>query len=181
MNGAASDDELISRFVARGDESAFRELYRRHTPAAFGLLCRLTGGQDADAADLMQAAWVRAVRRLSEFRGASAFRTWLSGIAVNCYREWRRAEARRPAMPDSDALDQMAAPVDLRADDIAEVVRALPLPFRDVLVLHDIEGWTHDEIAHALGIEPGTSKSRLSRARALFRKWWRRDAEMRIR
>ena len=169
--GGLEDTELIRRVAERQDEEAFRILYARHTAAVYGLLCRLAGRSN-DASDLMQETWLRAVRHLGLFRGQSAFRTWLTGIALNCYREWRRRHARE--MPATHA-DAHAAPGSA-LDDIAAIsvaLAGLSAEHREVIVLHDIEGYTHDEIAAALEIEAGTSKSRLSRARRTFRERWR--------
>jgi len=146
-------------------------LYARHTGPVYGLLCRLVG-YSADATDLMQETWLRAVRHLGLFRGQSSFRTWLTGIALNCYREWRRRHARD--LPAANA-DTRAAPGSA-ADDIAAIglaLAGLTPEHREVIVLHDIEGYTHEEIAAVLEIEAGTSKSRLSRARRTFRERWR--------
>lgn len=176
-----SDAELIRRFVDGRDQVAFRELYRRHTPPVYGLLCRLTSGREIDAADLMLDAWIRAARKLSAFRGESQFRTWLTGIALNCYRESRRDAATAGAQQLSDAaadFDALEARVEHRSADIEQVLWALPAHYREVLVLHDVDGYTHEDIGKALGIEPGTSKSRLSRARRLFRVWWRQSAPL---
>jgi RNA polymerase sigma-70 factor (ECF subfamily) len=166
-----SDEELIRRFVNRGDEGAFRALYARHSPAVYGLLRRLAGPAVSDADDALQDAWLRAATRLSSFRGESAFRTWLTGIALNCLRErWRRAQ-RIDERGDVSRLETHA-PHNDHAVDVAEVLDTLSADHREVLVLHDVEGYTHEEIAGALGIETGTSKSRLSRARQLFRERW---------
>lgn len=149
-------------------------LYARHTGPVYGLLCRLVG-QSADASDLMQETWLRAVRHLGLFRGQSAFRTWLTGIALNCYREWRRKHARD--LPAAGAGAHVAP--GSAADDIAAIglaLAGLSPEHREVLVLHDIEGYTHDEIAAVLEIEAGISKSRLSRARRTFRERWRGHA-----
>lgn len=178
------DSELIRRIGERRDEEAFRLLYARHTGPVYGLLCRLAG-HSADASDLMQETWLRAVRHLGLFRGQSAFRTWLTGIALNCYREWRRKHARdlsvasdnhRPAQIQGAGA---AAAPGSAADDLAAIglaLAALSPEHREVIVLHDIEGYTHDEIAEVLEIEAGTSKSRLSRARRAFRERWRGNA-----
>jgi RNA polymerase sigma-70 factor (ECF subfamily) len=168
------DDELIRRVAERQDEDAFRVLYSRHSAPVYGLLCRLVGRR-GDASDLMQETWLRAVRHLALFRGQSAFRTWLTGIALNCYREWRRRHARDTSMSDADARPGRSR----AADDVAavaQVLAALPPEHREVIVLHDVEGFTHEEIAAVLEIEPGTSKSRLSRARRAFRQRWHEDA-----
>ena len=77
------------RFVTRRDERAFRQLYVLHTPAVYGFIRRLVGRDVALADDVLQEAWLRASSGLAFFRGESAFRTWLTGIALNCYREWR--------------------------------------------------------------------------------------------
>ena len=172
-----TDTKLIERFLSNRDAAAFRVLYRRHSPAVYGLLCRMTAGRESDAADLLQNAWMRAAGRLTTFRGDAQFRTWLTGIALNCYREWRRAAfAGQPtsATNEAEALDhrdQTAS--DFRGLDIDQLVEELPPHYREVLILHDVEGFTHADIAIALGIEPGTSKSRLARARQLFRTWWK--------
>jgi RNA polymerase sigma-70 factor (ECF subfamily) len=169
------DEELIRRIAERQDQDAFRLLYARHTAAVYGLLCRLVG-RAGDASDLMQETWLRAVRHLALFRGQSAFRTWLTGIALNCYREWRRRHAREMPVPSSGVLRSHAS----AGDDIAavnQILACLAPEHREVIVLHDIEGYTHEEIAAALEIETGTSKSRLSRARRTFRERWRAAAE----
>ena len=162
-----TDVVLIRRF-AEGDEGAFVGLYRRHSPAVYGLLTRLVDPLRSEAADLLQETWIRAAPRLTAFRGEAQFRTWLTGIAINCYREWRRRYDRHV----SDELDAVSLTSPSPDPDILRVLGGLPAAFREILVLHDVEGYTHDEIAHLIEIEPGTSKSRLSRARELFRRRW---------
>lgn len=166
-----TDEELIHQFVSRRDERAFRQLYAQHTPAVYGLIRRLAGPGADLADDVLQDTWLRAAGALALFRGESAFRTWLTGIALNCYRE-RRRRLTRP-IDAGDARPIVAARGAGPAIDVAEVLDALDHHHREVLVLHDVEGYTHQEIAVALGIEVGTSKSRLSRARQLFRERWR--------
>ena len=171
LNEIGMDDEQLIRLLGeRRDEEAFRALYVRHTAPVYGLLCRLIG-RNGDAADIMQETWLRAVRHLTLFRGQSAFRTWLTGIALNCYREWRRRHARDVEMPDGNGHPARPRDAD-EAAAIAQILARLHPDHREVIVLHDIEGFTHDEIAAALEIEPGTSKSRLSRARRAFRQRW---------
>jgi RNA polymerase sigma factor (sigma-70 family) len=168
-----TDDALIARFLNARDEQAFRELYRRHSPAVYGLLRRLAGSALDDADEALQEAWVRAATTLSTFRGQSVFRTWLIGIAINCLRERSRQRAR--IVPATDVVEA-ASPNAGRTLDVAQILDGLSQAHREILVLHDIEGYTHDQIAAALGIEPGTSKSRLSRARQLFRQRWSNGA-----
>jgi len=167
-----TDAELIRLFVTARDERAFRALYARHTPPVYGLLRRLSGRAVQDADDAIQDAWSRAAIGLGSFRGDSAFRTWLTGIALNCLRE-RRREATRPQRFAEDFADEPSAPDSGRAMDVGDTLAAMSPAHRDVLVLHDVEGYTHEEIANLLGIEVGTSKSRLSRARQMFRERWR--------
>lgn len=166
---AVSDGELIRQFLEERREDAFRALYVRHSPAVFGVVCRLTGGRESEAADVVQNAWIRAATKLATFEGTSAFRTWLIGIALNCYREWRRQQAHesRDVRPP-----QEIGTVETRRPDIDQILHAMSPDWREVIVLHDVEGYTHEEIAAALGIELGTSKSRLSRARQMFRAHW---------
>ena len=169
-----TDEELIRRFVTRRDERAFRQLYATHTPAVYGFIRRLAGRDVAVADDVLQEAWLRASSGLAFFRGESAFRTWLTGIALNYYRERRR---RLVPVIDPDTVPDRPARDAGPALDVAQVLDTLSDDHREVLVLHDVEGYTHEEIAGALGIEVGTSRSRLSRARQLFRERWRRQPD----
>jgi RNA polymerase sigma-70 factor (ECF subfamily) len=159
------DRGLVHAFLA-GDEHAFRELYRRCTPALYRIAWRLSGGRGEDAADIVQDVWLRASRRLDTFRWDSALQTWLTSIAINCARE--RSRQRR-----DDSLPLLADLPSTRSDErrleLEQAIQALPPGYREVVVLHDIEGYTHDEIAGLLGIEPGTSKSQLFRARRAMR------------
>jgi RNA polymerase sigma-70 factor (ECF subfamily) len=165
-----TDEELIRRFVDGRDEHAFRQLYARHTPAVYGLLRRLAGPARDLADDVLQDAWLRAATAMHRFRGDSAFRTWLTGVALNCLRERRRARDR---VDDGREPPEQMVPAEMTTLDVAGILDALGPAHREVLVLHDVEGYTHEEIASLLGIEIGTSKSRLSRARQLFRERWR--------
>jgi RNA polymerase sigma-70 factor (ECF subfamily) len=165
MIGESPDDSALLRAVARRDEPAFRTLYRRHTPRVYGLVRRLLGAGAADADDVVQETWLRAVKALSAFRGESMFSTWLCGIATRCALEALR---RRTA---SGEFTEPVAPAQSMemAIDLERAIAALPDGCRTVLVLHDLEGRTHGEIAHLLGVAEGTSKSQLSRARRAVR------------
>ena len=158
----ADDRALVTAFLDTRSEDAFRALYRRHSPILYGLAHRLAGA--IDAADVVQETWIRAIGALPSFAWASSLRTWLCGIAVNCCRErWRRREGDHelvmspPNWPSDSAIDLEAA-----------LARLAP-GYRAVVVLHDIYGYTHAEIASQLGIDAGTSKSQLSRARQALR------------
>jgi RNA polymerase sigma-70 factor, ECF subfamily len=166
----ADDRELVARFLRARDESSFRSIYRRHTPALYGLALRLLGHRAADAEDAVQEAWIRGVERLDRFRWESTLRTWLGSIVVNCCRE-RRRDAWRWHQPSPDAAESAnedASPLELTIA-VDRALAALPAGCRSVFVLHDVEGRTHEEIGALLGISSGTSKSQLFHARRRLR------------
>jgi RNA polymerase sigma factor (sigma-70 family) len=156
--------------VLGGNEQAFRLLYRRHTPRLRHLLLRLLGEPRADAEDAVQETWMRAVAGLPRFRGDSAFGTWLVGIGVRTAGEALRRRYRRRESGDPEEL-AIAAPAAGAGEriDLERALAALPDRHRAVLVLHDVEGFTHEEIAARLGIPAGTSKAWLFRARRAVR------------
>jgi RNA polymerase sigma-70 factor (ECF subfamily) len=165
-----TDRELVAQIVRRSDEDAFRVLFRRFTPRLFALARRLLAGDEADADDVVQEAWVRAAGRLGEFGWRSSLSTWLSGFVINCARE--RLRRRRPDAADPETLEALPGPVGIAglALDLDAAIARLPDGYRTVLVLHDVEGYTHDEIATLVGIAPGTSKSQLFQARRAIRR-----------
>ena len=115
--------------------------------------------------------WIRAVDRLSGFRWESALRTWLAGFVINAARERFRRDIREtPSVDEQLPADDPALGGVFDRLDLERAVAGLPEGFRLVLVLHDVEGYTHEEIADLLGIVPGTSKSQLARARAAVRR-----------
>lgn len=130
----------------------------------------------------MQLTWIRAVEGLRSFRWQSTLRTWLAGFVVNGCREIRRRGFRERAADGSETIEAPAPAARRHAEeiDLERWVARLPEGSREVLVLHEIEGYTHEEIAAMLGIDAGTSKSQLSRARAALRSQWagcsRRDS-----
>lgn len=166
MSEAPDDRELFQPALIEGDEAAWRLLYRRHTPALYRL-ARHLADSDADAGDLVHEMWLRASRGASRFGQRSTLRTWLTGILINCLREWRRASLRRAEVPLEDDLPAPPAdpPPGMDRLDLERAVAALAPGYRAVLLLHDVEGYTHQEIAELLGVEAGTSKSQLTRAR----------------
>lgn len=162
----APEGTLIRRILRR-DEAAFRVLYRRHAAQVYRLALRMTGGLEADAEDIAQEAWRRALRGLRGFAGRSGLRTWLLGITANCALEHhRRRRPTEPLFPESVSGE---CPEPSRALDLEAGLRAMPTGYRAVLILHDVEGFTHEDIGGLLGIAPGTSKSQLSRARGWLR------------
>ncbi len=161
------------RVAMRGDTAAFERLYRRHAGRIHGVIWRLVGGVQARAEELVQDTFVRAWQRLDSFRSESRFSTWLHRLAVNTALMDLRASRSRPEghlEADSDAWDgdHVESP-GLRLD-LERAVASLPPRARAVLVLHDIEGWQHQEIGSELGMAVGTSKAQLHRARGLLRK-----------
>jgi RNA polymerase sigma-70 factor, ECF subfamily len=165
-----TDRQLIDAIVADGDEPAFRELYRRHTPRLHQLLLRLLGGIEQDAEDVVQETWVRAVENAARFEWKSSFPSWLTGIGINRAKEVLRKRNRRPMFELTEGMEPKApvAPVGERID-LERALALLPDGYRTVLVLHDVEGFRHDEIAAQLGIAAGTSKSQLFHARRYVR------------
>lgn len=168
------DAALVAAAVA-GDARAFEALYRRHAAHVHGVLWRLSGGKRARAEDLTQETFIRAWQALRDFRFQSRFSTWLHRLAVNtALMEIRALRARPDAEADDDALELQSVPdsAGKRAVtqlDLERAVASLPERARAVLVLHDIEGWKHEEIADELGMAVGSSKAQLHRARGLLR------------
>jgi RNA polymerase sigma-70 factor, ECF subfamily len=163
------DRDLAERVHREGDEMAFRILFRRHTPPLHRFVLRLAGGDGSDAEDVVQEVWLAAMKGLGRFKWESSLRTWLRAIALNI---WRNRMRRRE--PDWLALDDAQLPsraVTPSYDtlDLERALTLLPAGYRAVLLLHDREGFTHDEIGRALGISAGTSKSQLSSARSRMR------------
>lgn len=164
------DRELVRLVVERRSESAFRQLYRRHTPRLFAFATRLAG-TDGEPEELVHETWLRVTRILPGFRWDSGLGTWMRGILLNCHREACRKQARlRLVDTDVEALPAThPAPVLEDRLDLERALARLPEGYRRIVVLHDVEGYTHREIGALLDIDPGTSKSQLSRGRARLR------------
>jgi RNA polymerase sigma-70 factor, ECF subfamily len=145
-------------------------LYRRHTPMLFALARRRTGNP-ADAEDAVHDAWIRAVAGLPRFRGASSLRTWLTGILINRLREGERARRSESLddVPEPSLDPPPSLPIDIDPIDLRRALDLMPAGYHEVLLLHDVEGFTHEEISGILGIEIGTSKSQLARGRRWLR------------
>jgi RNA polymerase sigma-70 factor (ECF subfamily) len=172
------DRLLVGTFLASRDERAFRELYTRHTPGLYRFAMRLCAGSVPDAEEVIQDAWISAAGALERFRWESSLRTWLSGIALNCYRQHVRSrkqgagseelgdyESREPTISGGERMD------------LEHALARLAERYRMVVVLHDVEGYTHEEIGQMLGIDTGTSKSQLFRARRRLRELLEPTAE----
>lgn len=174
----ANEEDTIDDLVRRaqgGDVGAFEGLYRAHAAAIFAL-CRRMVRDETEARELVQDVFVRAWERLTSFRGQSVFGTWLHRLAVNVVLERvrvvRRDGARHVTDDDDEALfgaHSDAGDMDIRMD-LEAALATLPQGSRTVFVLHDMEGYSHDEIAHMTGIAPGTARAQLWRARRALMK-----------
>jgi RNA polymerase sigma-70 factor (ECF subfamily) len=166
-----TEAQLVAR-ARTGDEAAFRTLYDAHVDRVYRLAYRMAG-EDELARDFTQETFVRVHQRLDQFRGESAFGTWLHTIAVsvslNGLRRRRRREDREI---DLDEMDLGYTPASTGAEvkeRLEQAIEGLPEIYRTVFLMHDLEGFSHQEIAAALDLAEGTSKARLSRARARLR------------
>ena len=171
---AVDEDVALARRAATADVGAFEQLYRRHHRRVHGVIVRLVGQASGRAEDLTQEAFVRAWQALPAFRFESAVSTWLHRLAVNTALMELRSRRSRPWQDDDeDALDSIATPDTagraVLGRDLERAVASLPPRARAVLVLHDVEGWKHEEIAGELGMAVGSSKAQLHRARGLLR------------
>ena len=165
----AQERTLAERFLRSRSERAFRRMYRAQTPRMLRLARRLTARSSVSAEDVVQEAWIRAVRSLDQFEWRSSLAGWLGGFVVNVAREQRRKVRALEDREDAD-IDWGDPLVRI---ELSAALEQLAPGFRSVVTLHDVAGFTHEEIATILKIEPGTSKSQLARAherlRALLR------------
>jgi len=178
-----TDLELVQQ-AAAGDMAAFEEIYRRHMRRVYALCLRMTANA-SEAEDLTQEVFTHLYRKLGSFRGESAFTTWLHRLTVNLVLMHFRKRQSRPVFTpqDEETPEEIvrgtgnpnAMPV---LDKIAleKAIAKLAPGYRNVFVLHDVEGFEHEEIARMLGISVGTSKSQLHRARLNLRKLINQDA-----
>lgn len=158
----------MEAFLAERDERSFRGLYRAHTPALYRTAYRLLDSdRRSELEDVVQETWVRAAERLPAFEWRSQLRTWLVAILINCVRESSRRVRRELAAPAR--TDPCERPDLELGVDLETAIAGLPARARAVLTLHDIEGFTHQEIGELLEITAGTSKSQLFEARRRLR------------
>lgn len=174
----ATCDDLSSLVASatRGDVQAFEQLYARTAGRVFAICLRMTGDRQR-ARELAHDAFVRAWERLGTFRGDSAFETWLHRLTVNVVLTAARGERRRNARlvspDDTDDASSLAAfgrpgPDVAARVDLERAIAALPPRARQVFVLHDVEGFRHEEIADRLDLRPGSVRAQLHRARQLI-------------
>jgi RNA polymerase sigma-70 factor (ECF subfamily) len=171
----SADDHALVRAAVAGDMGAYERIYRRHAPRLNAVLWRLCGGHAARAEDALQETFLQAWRALPTFRFESSLGTWLHRLGVNAalmeLRGRAGADALETGEDSDDAMAMLVAP-DRCAGTVMDLERALetlPPRARAVLVLHDIEGWKHQEIADQLQMAVGSSKAQLHRARGLLR------------
>ena len=162
--------------AAAGDRRAFERLYRTHVDRVYSICARMVDDRNR-AEELTQDVFVRVWEKLGQFRGESAFGTWLHRLTVNVVLNERKTQRRRiEKFSDVEDLDDVAT-VNARPDtspglaiDLEAAIQLLPKGARQVFVLHDVEGFTHEEIGQMLGVTAGGTKAQLHRARLLLRK-----------
>jgi RNA polymerase sigma-70 factor (ECF subfamily) len=178
----ASDHALAQR-AGKGDMSAFEELYKRHHRRVYSLCLRMTQNV-SEAEDLAQEAFVQLFRKIGSFRGESAFTTWLHRLTVNqVLMHFRKRSVRdektteEGETPDQAVLGSENPNRMHVVDRIAldNAIAQLPNGYRTVFVLHDVEGYEHEEIGRMLGCAVGTSKSQLHKARMKLRNLLKRQ------
>ena len=176
---AASDSQLIAR-AQRGDEEAFAALFEAHKRRVYSLCLRMTGNT-AEAEDLTQEAFLQLYRKISTFRGESAFSTWLHRLAVNVVlMHLRKKGLQQISLDEADTSQDEPVKRDYGSDDrrltgsvdrigLQKAIADLPPGYRAVFVLHDVEGYEHNEIAEIMKCSVGNSKSQLHKARMKLR------------
>ncbi len=164
------DDRALAELVWRDrDEQAFRTLYQRHTPRLYQFVLRVMAGNEQDAEDVVQETWIRAVDKLRQFRWDASLNTWLAGIALNLCRGFFRRQDRRWVEIREDLGLLVPPRLEHERIDLEEALTKLAPGYRTVLILHDIEGFTHEQIAGQLEVSVNTSKSQLFHARRTLR------------
>jgi len=167
---SVADEQAWIRQAQRADARAFEALYRLHVDTIYGLCLRMTGNV-SEAEDCTQEAFIQAWKKMTKFRGDSAFSTWLHRIAVNAVlgriRKSKREQDRMVAVTDV-YQPRLATGDSGEMRDLAEAIDRLPEKARHVFVLHAVYGYSHDEAAKMLGIAAGTSKAQVHRARRLL-------------
>ena len=164
------DERSLIQRAQAGDQTAFRALYDDHVDRVFRLTYRMTGSEET-ATECTQDAFVKAFNKLGEFRGEAKFSTWVHSIGVNMALNALRSRKRTREVELNQELawsGRERGDPTVR-DRIRRAVDLLPEHFRTVFLMHDLEGYKHTEIAAALDVAVGTSKARLSRARAALR------------
>jgi len=163
-----STAELTEQARLPGTALDFEDLYRQYKAKVFSTAYRMLSNH-ADAEDVTQDIFVKVFQKLPTFRGDSAVSTWIYRIAVNACLDFRRRRKRHETVPLNDEAEQVSVGLNL-GRLIEGVIPKMPAGYREVFVLHDIQGLKHEEIGKILGITDGASKSQLHRARAFLRR-----------
>ena len=177
VRSSLPDVELV-RMAAEGDAAAFEEIHSRYRRFVYNVALRMTANE-ADAEDLTQESFISVLRWIDSFRGEASFTTWLYRLVVNQFKMHFRRRSKRPEEQTSGGeMPERASGAASRAESrqvidriaIEEAARKLPPGYRAAFVLHDVEGYEHEEVGRLLGWTAGTSKSQLHRARAGLRR-----------
>ena len=166
-----SDHYLVHQFLLDRSETSFLEIYRSLTPALYSTALRLTSNDIPVAEDLVQDVWIVCVQKIENFQFKSAFKTWLTGILINISKKRFSTELHSEQYIE-EKNETIVSPSQNQENtiDIEKALESLPLGYRKILVLHDIEGYKHREIAEMFNISAGTSKSQLYQARKALKK-----------
>jgi RNA polymerase sigma-70 factor (ECF subfamily) len=176
VDASASDFDLC-RLAAEGSLPAFEIIYQRHHRRVYSLCLRMTNSQ-TEAEDLTQEVFIQLFRKAASFRGDSAFSTWLHRMTVNqVLMHFRRRSVKNEKVSDDGEMPEQTVHGTANPDRMPVVDRIalkkaiaeLPNGYKNVFVLHDIEGYEHEEVAKMLKISVGTSKSQLHKARLKLR------------
>lgn len=165
-----SDKELVQQFIQTRSDRAFRQLYRSATPDLYRLALHLARKDQYIAEEAVQEMWVVAIRKIELFEWRSSLKTWLTGILINIIRK-KVAGVPQHKLPDGREKATAVQPVVFDRYDLEQAIASLPDGYRHVLVLYDVEGYRHREIAGLLDISEGTSKSQLFYARRAVRQF----------
>ncbi|MEL7001303.1 MAG: RNA polymerase sigma factor [Bacteroidota bacterium] len=173
------DKQLVSKFLKTRSEKAFSNLYRAKTPRLYQMALRLTANNQYKAEELVQEMWCIAVRKLESFEWRSELKTWLTGILINLSREDRKRKEKEHLLREEllEADLEQPSPANITTLDLEKALIALPAGYRQVIILHDIEGYKHKEIAEMMDISEGTSKSQLFHARKTLRNYLKEGNE----
>jgi RNA polymerase sigma-70 factor, ECF subfamily len=162
-----TDREIADQFLRSKSERTFRVLYQSQTARLYATALRLTAGDKFVAEDMIQEMWCIAIKKLPAFEWRASLKTWLTSILINLSKEHYRDEVKKHTESNGHA-QSIESSLEIKMD-LENALSSLPLGYRTVLILHDVEGYTHEEIAQLLGIVEGTSKSQLFNARKLLR------------
>jgi len=165
------DKQLVRQFLKSRSEKAFSTLYRAKTPRLYQIALRLCAQDQHKAEELIQEMWMTAIRNLEGFQWRSELKTWLTGILINLHRDKRKKEEREmnARQTISEEMIEYTGSSFFTTYDLEKAISLLAPGFRQIIILHAIEGYKHKEIAALLDINEGTSKSQLFHAKKALR------------